>query len=298
MQKLIVARNVCDLYADASQSERVSQAILGQTVLVAAQTAEHCHVVTPDLYRGHARRHALAPASDHAAGAELKCVTALFAAVRAGPSKRSELLTTLVMSTLIPVLGKRKGYACVVLPDGTIGYVRKSQLSAPPPKRRAKLGRRTISGITAQAVSYSVKLVGTPYLWGGSTPYGIDCSGFVQLCYRLAGFHLPRDAYMQFADQRFTPVEVGSPFSSASLKAGDLVFFGNAAADGGNARVTHVGMILPDGRMIHSAGGYGVAIESRADHRLGGTYLGARRLRLDAPAKLSTEIFTPANPSG
>ncbi len=59
MSKHVVARNVCNLYADESQSELVSQAILGQVVWKADESAEHIHVETGDLYKGHVRKHVL-----------------------------------------------------------------------------------------------------------------------------------------------------------------------------------------------------------------------------------------------
>ncbi len=280
----VVARNVCDMYADASQKERVSQAILGQPLEVTGETGDHAHVVTPDLYRGHVRKHAVVTLrlwnTRH-----LKRVSTLFAPVLIAPNKEAELLTTLVMSTVVPVVGSTRHYWRIVLPDETVGYVRKDNLGRTVKQPNRALDNGTVNGITSRAVAVSVKLVGTPYLWGGTTPYGIDCSGFTQLTYRMAGFHLLRDAYMQFADQRFEPVEQGKSFEEASLKAGDLVFFGTV--NGATARVTHVGMILPDGRMVHSAGGFGVVIESREGHRLCAAYLGARRLKLNVSAAIA-----------
>ena len=82
----------------------------------------------------------------------------------------------------------------------------------------------------------------TPYLWGGRSPLGIDCSGFTQMVYRLQGVDLPRDAYQQ--------AKVGTTMSFIDeSEAGDLAFF-----DNNEGKIIHVGIILEDNNIIHSSG--------------------------------------------
>ena len=91
-------------------------------------------------------------------------------------------------------------------------------------------------------IDYALMYYNTPYLWGGRYPYGIDCSGLVQIVYRMAGIDLPRDAAEQVnGGQDFSFVEEALP--------GDLAFFGDDTG-----AITHVGIIWEQNRIIHASG--------------------------------------------
>lgn len=86
------------------------------------------------------------------------------------------------------------------------------------------------------------KYINTPYLWGGKSPYGIDCSGLTQMVYKIAGYQLPRDAYQQ--------AEVGQVLSFIEeAEPGDLAFFENE-----EGKIVHVGIILPSQKILHAHG--------------------------------------------
>ena len=102
----------------------------------------------------------------------------------------------------------------------------------------------TTAGFTKKEklVENALMYLNAPYLWGGRSPLGIDCSGFTQMVYRLQGVDLPRDAYQQ--------AEVGTTLSFVEeSEAGDLAFF-----DNNEGRITHVGIILENNHIIHASG--------------------------------------------
>lgn len=91
-------------------------------------------------------------------------------------------------------------------------------------------------------VENAKKLLNAPYLWGGRTAFGIDCSGLVQVCARLSGLLLPRDASQQ--------MECGElVYFLQETRPGDLAFFGNE-----EGKITHVGIVMGDEQIIHCSG--------------------------------------------
>jgi cell wall-associated NlpC family hydrolase len=117
-----------------------------------------------------------------------------------------------------------------------------------------------------EALSVAMRYMGTPYVWGGSSPAtGFDCSGLVQWSYDQAGIHLPRTAAEQF--------DVGVPVSRNDLQPGDAVFF--ADPDG---FVHHVGLYIGDGKFIDSPEtGQDVRIDSLSEPYFAEQYAGARQ---------------------
>ncbi|MHB0912188.1 MAG: C40 family peptidase [Armatimonadota bacterium] len=221
----IVTKNVVKLHKKPDfDSEQVSQAILGHAVEIEAEAGEWLAVRAWDGYRGFAQARWVLAAPPRENAVE---VTSLFA----NAWVNGEIRTKLVITSRLEHLRDEGGYVRVRLPTGEEVLIHSKDLRP----RRDGLIRTTR------------RFMGIPYLWGGSTPFGIDCSGFTQLVFRLHGVPLLRDAHMQADDPRGVRVE--------EPETGDLVFFERGG------RVNHVGIACGDGAFIHSAGrGVGVTV--------------------------------------
>lgn len=126
----------------------------------------------------------------------------------------------------------------------------------------------TGSGTGAALAASAVRYLGVPYVWGGASPSGWDCSGFVYYVYRaVTGRTLPRTTQAQWG--------VGTPVARNALQPGDLVFFQNTYEPG----ITHVGFSLGGDRFVHaSAPGVGTIISNLTESYYAAHYAGARRV--------------------
>ncbi|MDR2006289.1 MAG: C40 family peptidase [Acidaminococcales bacterium] len=137
-----------------------------------------------------------------------------------------------------------------------------AEIKSPPPPDAARGGSRGHSKIVMHASGF----LGTPYVWGGVTPNGFDCSGFIYYLLSQYGVVMPRMADGQF--------NVGAPVERANIQAGDLVFFSTYEPG-----PSHVGIYMGDGNFIHASSAAGqVTITSMQKVYYVERYLGARRL--------------------
>ena len=131
----------------------------------------------------------------------------------------------------------------IEFPDGRQGYISKDE---------AKEYDTWLSNLSYNAdslIATSKTLMGVPYLWGGTSTKGVDCSGYTKTIYYLNGMVIPRDASQQ--------VHAGKPIDSiadfSKLQKGDLLFFGRKATETTSEKVVHVGMWIGDNQFIHSS---------------------------------------------
>lgn len=231
---------------DLCESNRVQTQILyGTTVLVAEEQGDWIKVLIPQQgtpkealgYPGWVPKSQLADETNAAAGAKRAKVTSDKAWLYGSPS--SEPMLELSFLTSLPALEVTEQWVKVQTPDGGAGYLKSDDVRLidgdlpVSDLARDHLGR----GIAEQAIRF----LDLPYLWGGLSSFGYDCSGYAHSMHKYFGILIPRDASAQ--------AKQGTLIEKAKLEPGDLLFF---AHEQGKGAVHHVGIYIGDERMIHS----------------------------------------------
>lgn len=243
-------RSVADVRREPNaRSEQVSQALVGEAARVLEKRQEWVRVLlVRDGYLGWTREAALRACSKEEASAYQATCNALVIAELAQAAlvpagRRDEIVGKLPFGTTLPVVERRDGLAAVRLPDGHVWWVAESDLL--PFARRPKPDEAGI----AFTLSLIRRFVGVPYLWGGRSPFGYDCSGLAQTFFGFMGVVIPRDADQQYRAGRLVE---GSP------RPADLLFFGDSSDTTETVRlgrITHVAISLGGDEMIHANGG-------------------------------------------
>jgi cell wall-associated NlpC family hydrolase len=231
----VVLQPVANMYAKPSlDAGVVSQAIYGANVSVMERQDGWWHIRTADEYTGWIAPDALRGGPAYAASGRAASVRSLFAHIYREPdvTKHAPLLTVPFEArleiTAEPQDNRR--WASVRLPDGRSGWVQTGDLSFTAPKLAIP-----------EMLDFTKRFLGLPYTWGGTSSYGYDCSGFVQMLERQRGVNLPRDAQPQADWSGMAPVD------RKDLTPGDLLYFGESPR-----RITHTGVYLGEGKFISS----------------------------------------------
>jgi gamma-D-glutamyl-L-lysine dipeptidyl-peptidase len=251
MQVVVVP--VANMYsAPSDKSDVVSQAIYGSNVILLAARGEWSKIQTDDHYKGWTPSRYLRLIQSGAgyamSGATVQ-VESLFANVyREADVTRHKPAVTIPFAVRLEVIaegkGKDEGWIQVRLPDKRSAWIQSADVVSDP---------KPLS--IAESIELAKRFLGLPYLWGGRSSYGFDCSGFTQMLVRARGVNLPRDADQQAAWKTVAKVERND------LEPGDLLFFGSSPA-----KITHTGMYIGDSQFIQaSTNGHPVVQISRLD---------------------------------
>jgi cell wall-associated NlpC family hydrolase len=269
----VVVVPVANMYSGPSdKTEVVSQAIYGSNVTLLTARGEWSRIQTSDHYKGwvpsrHVRT--VLTGNGYATAGPMVQVESLFANIYSEPDiTKHKPVITVPFETKLEVASSEpaapvssapakatakkspgkpqdtEGWTHVRLAGQTLAWIQSSDVVADPKPL-------TI----ADSIELGKRFVGLPYLWGGRSSFGFDCSGFTQMLVRARGMNMPRDADQQAAWTGVAPVE------RKDLQAGDLLFFGSSAK-----KITHTAMYIGDGQFIQAAtNGHPVVQISRLD---------------------------------
>ncbi|MGL4956263.1 MAG: NlpC/P60 family protein [Bacteroidales bacterium] len=213
----------------SERSEMVSQLLWGETFTLEQQTAEWLQVrSTIDGYVGWLNPLSVALIDEASLQSKLQ-------------AQQGRILNTAI-AYAVHINSKQR----ILLPQGAVLYNYNENTGSFSLMHQTyqleTLLAPTLSASIPNICQAALALINSPYLWGGRTAMGIDCSGFTQLLYRCVGIALPRDASLQAGEgQLIDFVEQG--------QGADLAFFDNA-----QGKITHVGLLLGNGTIIHASG--------------------------------------------
>ena len=248
----LITISVANLRSSPRHSaELITQGILGTPVRVLKKENNWYLIQTPDSYLGWTTEGSISLLTEN----ELEnynhsdriIYTDLTGTCYSLPDKNSRPMSDIVAGSILRLIERNAGFRKIQFPDGRTGFLNKEyclpivkwQESLKPDERRI--------------VETAYRFLGIPYLWGGTSSKGLDCSGFTKTVFFMNGIILQRDASQQ--------VLYGDPVDTLQdckyLEPADLVFFGDHKTDSTIERITHVGIYIGNGEFIHSSSGAG-----------------------------------------
>ncbi|CAZ95746.1 C40 family peptidase [Zobellia galactanivorans] len=243
----VVNISVANLRSKPKHSaELATQATLGTPVKVFKKDDDWYYIQTPDKYLSWVDAGGIV-LMDKSQAENWKSKDKLIYTATAGYSyqdaEEGQRVSDLVAGDILEMIGETEEFFEVQYPDGRKAFVSKEE-SEPYQSWLEKLEPTQES-----LVATSKTLMGVPYLWGGTSTKGMDCSGFTKTIFFLNGMVIPRDA----SQQVHTGKAVDSVKNFDKLQKGDLLFFGKKATDSSPEKVVHVGMWIGNNEFIHAS---------------------------------------------
>ncbi len=220
-------------------AEMATQGIMGMPLRVIERCGDWLRVQMPDKYIAYVPESSVSlfdsKSLESWRDSKRYIVTAYSSELVALPGS-DITMSDLVLGCILQFVSEKDGWVCLAAPDGRLGWVEKKDV--------AEFYRWAQQPQDVDLIEKTARrMLGSGYLWGGTSTKVTDCSGLMKVCYFANAIILQRDA----SQQALTGVKVADWHQA---ERGDLLFFGNSQT----GRVTHVGMYLADGKYIHCSG--------------------------------------------
>ena len=274
-----VAKNsVINIRSEASHSAELgTQGLLGMSLKVLDKNGDFYRIQTPDNYISWVDKGGIQLMNESEINqwnASRKVLfTTLFGFVYAQKDVEKSIISDISLGGMLQYIAEDAQFYQVKYPDNRVGFIKKSD---------AVLYDSWLENWipTKESIEeIAKKMEGFPYLWGGTSAKGMDCSGFTKMVYLMNGFVIPRDASQQInAGKR-----VDEQLNFSDLEKGDLLFFGKKATENSKQKVTHVGIWLGNDKQefIHASGNVHISsmdkMQPRFDEMNKNRYLGSKR---------------------
>ena len=229
-------------------AELATQGLLGTCVNVLKEDNDWYLIQTPDKYISWVDEDGIhlvdKNEQDNWKKSKKIIVTTGYSVITKEPNLVSQKISDVVLGNILKELEVVGDYTKVEFPDGRFGYIKSNQIS------NYQIWLNSAEANESTIVNTAYDFMGLPYLWGGTSLKGVDCSGFTKTVYYMNGIVLPRDASQQ--------VHIGELVNTKedfdSLKPGDLLFFGRKESETEKEKVTHVAIYIGNKQYIHSSG--------------------------------------------
>jgi len=258
-------------------AELGTQGLLGMPLKILDKKGDFYRIQTPDNYISWVDKGGITKMNKEEFytwnTAKKVIFTENFGYVYADENENSNIISDISLGGLLQYVSENNSFYKVKYPDNRTGFVKKSETLI------YNTWLKNLKPTEENIAKTAKKMDGFPYLWGGTSSKGMDCSGFTKMVYFMNGFVIPRDASQQIHAGK--TVDLKLDFSD--LQKGDLLFFGKKATSEKKQRVTHVGIWLGNGKQefIHASGNVHIssmdASQPNYDEFNKNRYLGSKR---------------------
>ena len=257
----LITISVANLRSSPRHSaELITQGILGTPVRILKKEENWYLIQTPDSYLGWTTESSISLCTEKELNnfnhSDRIIYTELTGTCYSFPDEHSLPVSDLVAGSILKTIDKNPGFRQVLFPDGRTGFVDKNQCKHFEEWKQSCIqNHQSImqdeeSDFYKEIAATAMRFIGLPYLWGGTSSKGVDCSGFTKTVYFINGIILQRDASQQVLYGELVDASDGYK----NLEPADLLFFGVHETDSTCERVTHVGIYIGNGEIIHSSG--------------------------------------------
>ena len=238
--QMVISAAVAPVHSGATfTSEMITQGLMFESAFILGEQGNWLNVRMEDGYEGWINHFYVS--ENHVNSHNSIILTDRYTPLRLQRGKDGQIMVLLSFGTVVPLIEKTSGYCTIQMINGEEAFI-PAQMEISPKNR-------------SDIIKLAQNLFGVPYLWGGKSSFGYDCSGFVQMVLKTAGISIERDSNKQAEDEKLEDISI------SDAMPGDLMFFSE------NDCINHVAFIAGEGKIIHCSGE--VKIESIIEGELG-----------------------------